>query len=342
MEQENNRDLFKEAMRKRLVDEPVHSEAEDLEIWSQLQSKFPSAPAREKGKVVQLWYAYAAACVAFLLVAATASYFFFRNEQAVPVAHNRQKTGPASDTFKKEAYVAHLKDSILNIESQAATPIASPSSSQLVEIKSNGVEEHPLPDGSTATLNTEASIRYASDFKEKRNLSLVGEGYFEVQSDKTHPFQVHFGDHLLEVVGTKFNVRSIPSEKGVEVSVIEGIVKVFAHAKGEGILVKQNEQLVLGGEGAPMLRKVETGNFIAWKTGILKFEEASMSEVARLLSRQYRVHIEVDPIISSCTFTGNLNKLGLENALKIVEMSTSFKIKVNSTNAFQISGSGCQ
>ncbi|HWK54384.1 MAG TPA: FecR domain-containing protein, partial [Hyphomicrobiales bacterium] len=78
-----------------------------------------------------------------------------------------------------------------------------------------------LPDGSAMTLNTdtEVHVRYLAG---ERLVQMVrGEAHFTVAHDVTRPFGVHAGDHIVQAVGTAFNVRlQAPGE--VEVMVTDG------------------------------------------------------------------------------------------------------------------------
>jgi transmembrane sensor len=67
-----------------------------------------------------------------------------------------------------------------------------------------------LPDSSRVWLNAGSTLRYPSRFSEKdRNVQLSGEGYFEVQSNREHPFYVSLYNGIRVMAhGTKFNVNA--------------------------------------------------------------------------------------------------------------------------------------
>src|SRR5699024_6685187 len=65
-----------------------------------------------------------------------------------------------------------------------------------------------LPDGSKVILNSNSSISYTDGFaKDKRELTLQGEGFFQVTKDPARPFTVHTGNIATTALGTSFNVR---------------------------------------------------------------------------------------------------------------------------------------
>src|SRR5690606_6865004 len=82
-----------------------------------------------------------------------------------------------------------------------------------------------LPDQSKVILNSISSITFDSEFgKTNRLVTLEGEAFFEVTTDKESPFKVQTGDVETTALGTAFNAFSRDGQ--VEVSLTEGKVKV--------------------------------------------------------------------------------------------------------------------
>jgi transmembrane sensor len=63
-----------------------------------------------------------------------------------------------------------------------------------------------LPDGTTVHLNSGSSMKYPVSFNnlEERRVELIGEGFFEVESQQGKPFIVDVGRLQVEVTGTRF------------------------------------------------------------------------------------------------------------------------------------------
>ena len=71
-----------------------------------------------------------------------------------------------------------------------------------------------LPDGSKVWLNAGSSLKYPTQFNDKqRVVSMQGEAYFEVESDKEHPFIVKTKQLTVEATGTAFNVNAYAPER---------------------------------------------------------------------------------------------------------------------------------
>jgi len=87
-----------------------------------------------------------------------------------------------------------------------------------------------LPDGTTVWLNAGSKLFYDDNFSgATREVTLEGEGFFEVVKQPERPFIVHTSGIDIKVTGTAFNVKSYPEDKTVETTLYLGSVKVFRH-----------------------------------------------------------------------------------------------------------------
>ena len=90
-----------------------------------------------------------------------------------------------------------------------------------------------LSDGTKVWLNADSKIKYPVSFgQDKREVSLRGEGYFEVAKDSTRPFIVSTDKMDVRVLGTTFDVNTYEDEGKSFVVLVEGLVEVSA-GKGE-------------------------------------------------------------------------------------------------------------
>ncbi|HKP32519.1 MAG TPA: FecR family protein, partial [Chitinophagaceae bacterium] len=104
-----------------------------------------------------------------------------------------------------------------------------------------------LPDGSSVWLNAGSKLTYSKDFGTKdRNVTLTGEAFFDVVSNEEVPFEITTPTLQIKVLGTAFNVKSYPSEKTSETTVIRGRVEIISNQRpNEKFVLKPNEKLVV-------------------------------------------------------------------------------------------------
>jgi ferric-dicitrate binding protein FerR (iron transport regulator) len=104
-----------------------------------------------------------------------------------------------------------------------------------------------FPDGTSVVLNENSRISYNADFgKVRREIILEGEAYFDVARNPGIPLIIHAGNVDIKVLGTSFNVKAYPLDKGVETSLIRGMVEVSSKRSPERkVLLRPNEKVTI-------------------------------------------------------------------------------------------------
>ncbi len=186
-----------------------------------------------------------------------------------------------------------------------------------------------LDDGTKIWLNKETVFKYPEKFsKNRREVFLDGEAYFEVEKDKTKPFIIKTNQTITTVLGTSFNIRAYPQEKEILVSVISGEVKLsLKDSPYSAILLTKGENGIFDESLDSLFKKSNnTMNSIAWKTGKLFFNETLLPEVCLELSRYYSRNIIIgDQELKELTFTASFNNELLEKVLKILDYTLNVK-----------------
>lgn len=185
----------------------------------------------------------------------------------------------ASTSILSYLYIGKLgvKDQIAYLEASSAPGI---------------VTRIQLPDSSSVWLNAGSTLRYPSRFeKDNRTVHLTGEGYFEVQSDKAHPFYVALQEGIqVKAHGTKFNISAYEDDLLMETSLETGLVDVISGFRS--IPLKPDQQVVFDKkENKFSIRTVNIDEKTAWKTGRLVFRNATLDEVVKQLSRRFNIDI---------------------------------------------------
>ena len=201
-----------------------------------------------------------------------------------------------------------------------------------------------LPDGSKVWLNANSEIKYDSLF-ERRIVSLVGEGYFEVEHlESDAPFKVLAGEAETTVLGTSFNVRAYPGETEVSVDVFEGKVALKEVASAEAVILEKGQGAAYHHEERSVTSKSPThANIASWKTRELKFADDKLSKVLMDLNRVYGAEFTVqDEVVLDCTFQSDFSDEELEDVLDAIMFSLNLSIEKHpTTEIWTVSGKGC-
>ena len=145
-----------------------------------------------------------------------------------------------------------------------------------------------LSDGTHVWLNSTSKIRFPFAFTGKyREVYVEGEAYFNVKHDAAHPFMVHAGEADVLVLGTDFNVNAYTPER-VLTSLVSGKVSI-----NEKILQPGKQAVVATGKPV-QIQDFDMENTLSWRQGIHYFRDASIREIATMLSRWYDVQLVID------------------------------------------------
>jgi len=162
--------------------------------------------------------------------------------------------------------------------------------SQLLVSESNSIVE-TLDDQSIVSLNRNTEIDLSSFTKTNRQLDLNdGEAYFDIQSDKVHPFTINMDKYTVKVLGTEFNI--VRNGSNITLNVLEGSV-LFSNGQRE-IRVVGGEKLIADSVSFSKAN-ASSHNAASWKTGELIFENTLLTEAIKDLSKFYNIEIKISP-----------------------------------------------
>jgi len=152
---------------------------------------------------------------------------------------------------------------------------------------STRVGEHrqvALPDGSVLDLNSRSVVAVHYE-KDRRGVELKqGEAMFSVEHDTRRPFVVDAGAGQVTVTGTRFDVRR--DDDQTRVMVEAGTVKVQGHSMDNVVTLTAGLGTQVDSKGrVAAAYDVNTEELTAWRNGKLVFNNASLSEVVREVSR---------------------------------------------------------
>lgn len=187
-----------------------------------------------------------------------------------------------------------------------------------------------LSDGTQVWLNSESQLKYPVNFIEgkSRKVELVyGEAYFDVSPSSEHngaDFKVYQDKQEIQVLGTEFNIKAYKDENHIYTTLVEGKVVIGTGNKKQHLIPNQQSNFNPD-TGTIEVAKVDVYNVISWKEGVFSFEEASLKEIMKVLSRWYDIEIIFEnKNIENKEFIGLLRKD--QNIEKIISAIKDFGI----------------
>ncbi|MFC0512734.1 FecR family protein [Mucilaginibacter angelicae] len=211
-----------------------------------------------------------------------------------------------------------------------------------------------LPDGTQVMLNAGSTFSYPEAFeKGTRDVSLTGEGFFEVTKNAKKPFLVHTAKLVVKVLGTVFNVKAYNNDKTVETTLLKGKVQVELKNNPEKkIILLPNEKLIVINNRDPKSVKPKENKIeyqvtalpdvkpdevkeTAWVDNRILFTNEVFEDVAAQIERKYNVQVVFeDQALRTEQISGLLDKESLQEALGIIEMTTPFKFRVDGQTVY--------
>lgn len=166
-----------------------------------------------------------------------------------------------------------------------------------------------LADGTKVFLNSGSEIRYPEEFgKDRREVFLKGEAWFEVAKDSRREFWVHAGVMDVKVLGTSFNVKAYEKLETLTTTLIEGNVEVAC--EGKNFQIVPGEQFVYDRNSRETdVRMVDTEQYTSWKDGYYKFRQTTLEEIMTTLSIWYGLNVfYLNESVKRIEFTGKVKR----------------------------------
>jgi transmembrane sensor len=273
------------------------------------------------------WFRYAAAIV--LLITGIAVYYIADKPGAakdinhvtttadIPAGSNRAVL-TLSDGSKIEldsSAAKTINDGKLMIKNNSGQLIYSEGGATTYNTMSTpngGQYQLTLSDGTRVWLNAASSITYTTAFTGKtREVSISGEAYFEVKTNKSQPFIVKTSSDIITVLGTSFNINSYKDEGSVKTSLIDGVIKV-----GD-TNIKPGQSYQHG-----KVKQANTSQDIAWVKGEFNFEDLTAEQALRQIARWYDLQIIYEKKVPDIRFFGSVSRsVSLTTVLKVLNTS---------------------
>ena len=162
-----------------------------------------------------------------------------------------------------------------------------------------------LPDGSRVIANSRTQLSYPTVFRgHTRDVSIKGEGYFEVVHNAQRPFIIHTDHFNVKVLGTKFSVDNYDN-RSAGVTLLEGLVEVETR-NNDRVRIHPNERLNISGEQFVSREQVSPTDYFAHLQGILNLNGNELGDVASRLTHYFGQKIVVDRSLQHQRLYGKL------------------------------------
>ncbi|MGI6231710.1 MAG: FecR family protein [Prevotella sp.] len=191
-----------------------------------------------------------------------------------------------------------------------------------------------LEDGTEVWLNAASKLVYPETFGDReRRVELEGEAYFKVAKNEKKPFFVVAGSQEIRVYGTEFDVDAYEEEDEILTTLVKGSVSLKSlHAvQGEVVLSPGHQAVFSQSTESARVRKVDTDVVTSWRKGMFVFENQTMAQIMRQLSRWYDFDYKfADPNVAQIEFMGTIPRYSsFHDVAEVLRKAGGIKLSQN-------------
>lgn len=190
-----------------------------------------------------------------------------------------------------------------------------------------------LSDGTKVWLNSDSKLKFPTSFSntDPRKVELVyGEAYLEVSPSTENndtSFSLISNGQEISVLGTHFNLRAYADDDEMATTLIEG--KVLVTKNGFEEILNPNQQSIVDEESSGIkVIDVDASQEISWVKGTFTFNEKSLAEIMKILSRWYDVEVIFESAaLKNYIFTGVLERTdSFVDIIEIIEATSENEV----------------
>ena len=238
------------------------------------------------------------------------------------VEHRLERRTPIYllNAFKNIAAMAILLIMSLVVYKFILNPIASDAALQTYV--TSDIKDINLSDGSVIKLDKNSTLKENAF----RSVNLDGRAYFDIATDKSHPFSIQLRHGQITVLGTSFNINT--SAKFSQIYVTEGRVK-YEYKDKEYILTAGEMLDIVDGNVVRSEKPIVSPE--KWTNQKIVFENKSLHEVLETLSIILNVEIIFDGREKNdkCRINTSFTNESIDQILRELEILSGLKYTIS-------------
>lgn len=187
-----------------------------------------------------------------------------------------------------------------------------------------------LSDGTKVTLNANSTLKFPNKFDlNARIVELTGEAFFEVTKNPEKPFIVKTENLSTTVLGTKFNINAHDLDQTIQISLVEGKVKVTSDDKKGEIILHSNQKVFFHKSSSVFIKSnFDPVQVTAWKEGVIYFKNASFEEIAEKIHATYGIVLINNVRKIKWDYTGQFDDTDYLTIIKSICYAKKLKYKI--------------
>ncbi|NLU95703.1 FecR family protein [Chitinophaga sp. Ak27] len=187
-----------------------------------------------------------------------------------------------------------------------------------------------LGDGTKVWIDAGSTLTYPASFHgNQREVAATGQAYFEVKPNAHQPFLVTSASPktTIEVLGTAFNFRAFGDERKMQVTLVNGAVKVNAPNASQ-VLHPGEAAATASGGALQLIKNVDLQQATAWKDGLFYFDGADITTIMSTLQRYYNIDVVYQTDVKDLFVAKIPRDVPVSQLLNLLEMTNLVHFKI--------------
>lgn len=184
----------------------------------------------------------------------------------------------------------------------------------------------------TIWINSESFVKIPTNGKIGKEIFIEGEAFIETSQANTKEYSIISGNTICTIKNGAFNIKTDPIQ--VMATVSKGTIDFYNTnlPKSTQITLREKDKATLYKPHDFIAIETEkNSNYLYWKTGILKFENTDLADVAKTITEFFNIPVQVNNIeLKDLKFSATFTNPEIDDILD----------KIQSTINCQISGDG--
>lgn len=176
-------------------------------------------------------------------------------------------------------------------------PVANNGDNNMIILSAeDGIRHAALPDGTLLSINKDSKVSYNEHAfnKEKREVWIEGEAYFEVAKNPEKLFIIHNENLQTVVRGTSFNVKAYKELSEMSIAVRTGKVEVQENERIIATLMPNKQLVYVKSDGSAYESSINWEDAGAWMDNRLVLQNASIEEFLLRIRQLYDIEVVLD------------------------------------------------
>ncbi|NOQ27482.1 MAG: DUF4974 domain-containing protein [Bacteroidales bacterium] len=187
-----------------------------------------------------------------------------------------------------------------------------------------------LNDNFTIWLNSGSSIKIPMELNRSSKIFLDGEAYFEIKNTNRKTPEIVAKNIIFKTTQASFNINSRYNNNQLVSNIKKGNVEIYNPSlpKSTKLTAKTDERITYNPIAEFIsIEKENNINYLAWKTGILNFDNISLNEVSEIISSFYSIPVQItNPDLKYKKITASFNNADIDEILEKLQITFNCKI----------------